>query len=333
MKRLIFAILFASIAFAQVTPTGQASDNYNIPKSRGGPVLGSDIVGGIMYPRNKQVYGADSSVTDVSPATPLPVWGSAGFNLNAAMGNITGISTVNKFGHNHEIDTGTTADIWDGGAATSGISLIWVAPTAAAVHNIVSTSDVDSVGLGGALTLQVIGLTSWDRAEVSEVVILDGTNDVATDSSYVIIYRMRVLTSGGTSRNAGIITATATAPSATTVTARIAVGDGQTAMAIYGVPSICTFYMTQVHKNVNKAVGAAGLIDIEIHYNPEPDAQLTNFNTLETFGLQTVGTSSSNQPFPQPIKFVGPAIIKLQAVSGTNDMDISAGFSGYLVTN
>ncbi len=290
MKRILFAILLTAFAFGQVTPKGQQSDNYTTAKKKGGVVLSGDMVDEIMYPRQKPVYGPDGNVTDVSPANPLPTWGGAGFALNAAIGNITGLTTVNKFGRNTEIDAADTSDVWDGGQITSGVSQIWVAPTAAAVHNIASTSDLDSVGLTGTLTLQIFGLPRWTSAEISEVIIMDGTNNVATDSSYVIIHRMKVLTKGGSPANVGVITATATAPSATTVTARINIGQGQTHMAIYGIPSTHTLYLTDMYASTNKAVGAAGLVDISLWANPGPYSELTGFISKHTFGLMTVGT-------------------------------------------
>ena len=162
---------------------------------------------------------------------------------------------------------------------------------------------------------------------------MDGTNNVATDSSYVIIHRMKVLTKGGSPANVGVITATATAPSATTVTARINIGQGQTHMAIYGIPSTHTLYLTDMYASTNKAVGAAGLVDITLWANPEPQTELTGFISKHTFGLMTVGTSTNPHPFNPPRPIPGPAILKVQAFSGTNDNDISAGFNGYLVAN
>lgn len=333
MKRILFLALITVFAFAQTTPKGQQSDNYATAKKKGGVVLGADHVGGILYPRQKPVYGGDSSVTDVSIATPLPTFGSLGFGLYVAAGSVTGMKSVNKFGRNIEVEDDSLADIWDGGKETSGVSLIWLAPTAAAVHNIVSTSDLDSVGNGGALTVAVSGLPRWTSAEITETIVMDGTNNVATDSSYVIIHRMRVLTKGATNVNAGIITATATAPSATTVTAQINVGQGQTQMAIYGVPSTQTAYVGRLYGNINKAVGSSGLADLHLCYNPEPDTEITNYQVRHTFGLQTVGTSALTINYYTPKVFTGPGILKVQVTSGTANMDVSAGFDLILINN
>lgn len=337
MKRILALVLLASIAFAQdVTPTGQQVDGFSIKKTRGGAVISTDYgLNGQHVLRSKPVYGADSSFTDVSPANPMPVWGGVGFALNVSAGNVSGMSSVDKFGRNIEIDSGVTADVWDGGktvgALPAGSSLIWVAPTQARVHNIASTSIGDASGSAGAKTIRVYGLPRWTSAEISEVITMNGQNNVATDSSYVIIHRMEVLTKGANGPNIGTITATAVTDG--TVTARIEVTKGQTQMAIYGIPSIQTAYIGLIYGYANKAAGAAALADIALLVNPEPDAELISFLIKFPFGLQTVGTSGLPVPFYTPKKVVGPAIIKMQVVSGTNDMDVTAGFDIILVNN
>lgn len=37
--------------------------------------------------------------------------------------------------------------------------------------------------------------------------------------------------------------------------------------------------------------------------------------------------------FNVPFKVVGPAIIKVQAIGSAADLDVSAGYYGYLITN
>ena len=261
------------------------------------------------------------------------------YQMAAAQGGISGTSTINKFGRNTEIDSNATADIWDGGktvgALPAGTSLIWVAPTAAAKHDITSTStDDDGSPMGdGARTIRIFGLPDWDIAEVSEVITMNGTGNVETTNNYVIIYRAQVLTKGATNVNVGTITITAKSPSATTITARIEVGKGQTQMAIFAIPSIQKFYIDRFYANVNKAGGASGQVDVALLVNPEPDAELTNFLTKHTFGLEKVGTTAFLIPFTTPKTIDGPAIIKVQVASATNDMDVSAGFDGLVVDN
>ncbi len=288
-----------------------------------------------------ELYLVDSNNNpswSIKQADGKPRVSSTSYEMDVAQGNIPGSYPINKFGRNTEIDSTVIVDIWSGGktvgALPAGTSLIWVAPTAAAKHNIASTSTSDDgnpAGVG-ARTLRIFGLPDWDTAQVTEDITMDGTTNVETANSYVIIHRMKVLTKGATSSNVGTITATAKAPSATTVTARIEVGKGQTEMAIRGIPSTQKFYLYALYAFANKAGGAAALADVNFLFNPEPDAELTNFLSKHPFGLQTVGTSGLSIMFPVPEEYVGPGILKIQGFSGSNDMDISAGFDGILVT-
>ena len=249
--------------------------------------------------------------------------GMSDYALEVARGNVNGVSHINKFGRNTDVDA-TVEDVWDGGG-------VWVAPTTARIHDIVSTStsdDGDPAGVG-ARTLRIYGLTSWDSAEVSEDITLNGTTNVATTNSYVIIYRMKVLTKGATNVNVGVITATAQTDS--TVTAQINIGEGQTQMAIMGVPSTQTAYMTNYWGNLDKATAA--IVDLAIRVNPEPDTELTQFLVKHNAGVDSDATTYFQHFFQPYFKIEGPAIIKLDAAASTVNIDVSAGFDLFLVNN
>jgi len=253
--------------------------------------------------------------------------------FDIAKGNVPGHFSLNKFGRNTEIDSGVIADIWDGGHTVSsgGTSLIWVAPTQARTHTIASTDANDTSGGSGARTVRISGLTSWSTAEVTEDVTMNTGAPPTTSNSYVIIYRMQVLTKGATNVNIGIITATATTDA--TITARINIGEGQTQMAIYGIPSIQTMYIGRFYGNVNRSAGAAGALDVSLRVNSEPEAELTNFVVKHTFGVITTGTSALTINYEAFKIIPGPAIIKVQGVSTANDLDVSAGFDAFIVNN
>ncbi len=240
---------------------------------------------------------------------------------------------VNKFGRAPLGIQVTATDIWDRADATP-TQQIWVAPTAARVHAIVSTDDTDGKTAApnsvGARTLKIFGLTDWDTAEVSETITLSGTDAVNTTNSYVIIHRMKVLTKGGTNINVGTITATAAVNA--TVTAAILPGQGQTQMAIYGIPSTQTAYMTGYYASCNLA-GTSIRLDVTLKVNPGPDAELINFLTKQTQNIRDTGAGYMRHEFKPYMKISGPAIIKIQAISSVADSDGSAGFDLILVDN
>jgi len=197
--------------------------------------------------------GAATSALQTSGAQLVQDYG-----LAVARGLVTGQSSVNKFGAAPDGIQTSATDVWSLANSTP-TQQIWLAPTAARIHAIVSTSandDGDPVGTG-ARTIRIYGLQTWDTAETSEVVTLNGTGAVNTANSYVIIHRMKVLTMGASGPNVGTISATAATDN--TVTAVILPGDGQTEMAIYGVPSVQDFYLTRWSGAIGKSTAAASI--------------------------------------------------------------------------
>ena len=254
------------------------------------------------------------------------------FNLEVARSLRGSTVGVNKFGKAPSGVQTTATDIWSRADATP-TQQIWIAPTTARIHAIVSSSVTDVAGSTGATSVVVTGLTSWTTAEVSETVVLNGTTPVNTVNSYVIIHRMRAIASATTTAvgvNAGTISATAATDG--TVTASIAIGQGQTQMAIYGVPSIQTFYLKKFSASINDAT-AATRVDIQLRVNENPNTQLLAFVNKADLQLSNQGTSDVAVNYDIPLKFAGPCIIKIQGTANAADVDCSAGFDGYLVTN
>jgi hypothetical protein len=255
--------------------------------------------------------------------------GEHDFGLEAARGRVPGVATLNKFGRAQSGVQTTSTDIWSR-ADAAATQQIWVAPTTARVHAIVSTSASDAAAGVGARTVRIQGLTAWNTAEATETVTLNGTTPVNTVNSYVIIHRMKVLTCGATDINVGTISATAATDG--TITAIISPSQGQTQMAIYGVPSTQSLYMTRFYAYMNDP-NASTRVDAQLRVNDNPDVQLTNFINKFDLQLFNSGSSTDDISFNIPIKFSGPCIIKVQAIANIADVDMSAGFDGYLVTN
>ena len=258
------------------------------------------------------------------------------FGVEVARGNVRGMSKVNKFGRSLNVDSGHETDIWDGANVDSYPTGAlddrdtFIAPTQARVHAVVSTSVNDAAAGTGARTMQVYGLTSWATKETSEVITMDGTTPVNTDNSYVIIHRMKVLTKGASDINEGTIYATAATDS--TITAQINPNQGQTQMAIYGVPSVQTVYLTSYYVSAIKAAASLA-VAASLEVNSEPDVELLNFTIKHTQGLTTEGTNYLRHEAYPPMSFSGPCIIKIRCISSANNTDVSAGFDLLLEDN
>ena len=250
--------------------------------------------------------------------------------LSMSKGEVRGHKVVQKFGRALSGMQIKVTDIWDRADAAPTQS-IWTAPTAARKHVMLSTSVNDSAGGTGMRTVEVFGLRDWAEKETNETITLMGPiSSVVTTHPYVIIHRMKGKTFGsGGSANLGEVRALAQADS--TITAQILVKEGQTQMAIYGIPSVQDAYMTSFYTNILRAGGAAVAVDIKVVTNPEPDSQLTTFVTKHTTGVTKDGSSHSHHVFDTPKKFPGPCIIKLQGVASSADTDCSGGFDLILV--
>ena len=267
----------------------------------------------------------------------MSYYGIRNFGLEASLGKVTGYSTVNKFGKATDCDNGIPTDIWDGADGATSTD-IWVPPTAARVHTIVSSSDVDSDAGGsvaqgaGARTVRISYLPDWDTAETTADVVLDGTTGVTMPAA-VMIHRMRVLTWGANGVNAGIIKATAATD--TTITAMIAIGENQTQMCIYGIPSTQKLRVGRMRCDIVSGLGQTRDLDGEVLFMPDP---ATNAATNTAWVHKEHFTSvESNAPWIRdygdtPKKFDGPGILKLQVSTNTNDTAVIATFDGWLVT-
>ena len=248
------------------------------------------------------------------------------FNLEVARGNVPGMYSINKYGRTNNADAGVATDVWLG--SDFGFNP-YIAPTAARIHNILSTSVNDTAAGSGARTIRIYGLQDWDSAETTEDITMNGTTVVVTANAYVMIHRVKVLT-WGTIINDGNITVSAQVDA--TFTLGIVAGDGQSQSTVYGVPSTQKFYMNAFYASLNSAViGADVEVDIILMVNPAPDVETTQFIMKHCIKLQSSGTSAYPPRFDPPKIIPGPCIVKIEATASVDNTDVSAGFNGIVV--
>ncbi len=248
------------------------------------------------------------------------------FLLEAALDNISGYHGINKFGHAPDCDSGVSTDIWDGADGVTSTD-IWVAPTVARVHALVSSSaeDDDAADGDGMRTVMVHGLRTWaDTEETREIVSLDGATPVNTVNSYVIIYRLMGMTFGATKSNEGIIRATAATD--LTITAMIHIGNGQTLMAIYGVPAESHFAIFHMHMDMigNPTATALGSLLVETTVD-----QATSGNRVNR-EWNVLPASRYDADLVVPIVIDGPAIVKLRCVADAANVVMTGSFDGII---
>lgn len=234
---------------------------------------------------------------------------AADFGLEVAKGNIAGHYGVKVLGKNVDVDIGSE-DVWTQGAT-------WVAPTQARIHSLVSTSTDDDgspAGLG-ARTVTVEALDST-YAAFTETVTMDGTTPVAMSTAAIMINHMEVLTAGASGPNVGVITATAATDA--TVTSAIPAAKGRCQGAIYQVPLGYDAYVTHFAGSIDGVATAS--VDVEM-FVKEFGATFTSHATLQFIGS---GTTGRTMDFPVPHVVAEKGIIKAQATSDSNNVDVVA---------
>lgn len=238
------------------------------------------------------------------------------YELRVAQGLVSGVSAVNKFGRNPDVDTGTE-DIWAGGG-------LYVPPTAARIHSIVSASANDTSAGTGARTITVNGLNG-SYVDTTETVTLNGTTPVNTVNSFVMIHRIMVATAGSGGVNAGNLTGTAATDA--TVSFVILAGKGQSQICLYMIPAGKTGYLTQYKASIDSSATAS--VQVELFATPFGGA----LNLKGTLILMGSGTTNGERNFITPLSFAEKTLIRLRATSDTNNVNVVGAFDLYLVTN
>lgn len=235
--------------------------------------------------------------------------------LDISRGIVPGISHINKFGRNLDVDS-AVEDVWDAGG-TYNFS------TTADITHVVSSSASDT------FTFSVQGLdTNWN--EVTQDVTLAGTAAVALTTPLIRVFRMR-----NTSATAAIGTVqcgvgtTTGSFSAANLRAQISIGQEQTLMAIYTIPAGKTGYVVNYWGNINKGSGAAGAVDFTTFTRSFGGV----FRVGLTTGVTTTATSwflHKWEPYPELLEKTD---VKISGQGSTNNFDVSAGFDIILVDN
>jgi len=232
-------------------------------------------------------------------------------------GNISGFSSVNKFGQNTAIASGATEEIWDGSAT-------YVFPATALMTKISQTTD--QVALRGD-TVEVQGLdANWDLTiQNATLDASDTTTAVTLTTALIRCFRMKVLTDTVCDSTIRVHNDAENQDYAI-----INIGNNQTLMAIYTVPNGKTAYMTCYYAHHNPATGQ------DPTSNPIKLWASDRDNSYAKQIKHIVGLPNGDgfQHFFSPYtKFTQKTDIYMTASPVGKAADVSAGFDLILVDN
>ena len=233
-------------------------------------------------------------------------------------GNVTGVSGVNKFGRNTDVDTALEG-VWDGGGTTVYTPTgTWSAT--ADITDVVSSSTSDN-----GLTVEVQGLdTSW--AAVTQTITLGtpATTSVDLDTALIRVFRMK--NTGATAYTGNIqcgVGNATSAFSAANLRAQITIGFDQTLMTLYSIPAATTGYLTNWGSSLNKGTPASGGVTTILWARTFGGV----FRVQDTRSLMVTGTSAPEpriyNPYPS---YSAKTDLLVTAQGSTTNFDVSAGF-------
>lgn len=239
--------------------------------------------------------------------------------LEAAKGNIPKTSIITKVGYNLDVDTAAPEDIFGQGGT-------YVPPTAARVHNLVSTSTNDTSAGTGARTILIRGIDgSYNQA--SETITLNGTTPVASANSYLHIHLMQVITGGSAGGNVGRISATAVTNGTVTIT--IEPTFNQSTSSVYLVPIGYKGYIMKLRARMDNGTANS---NADVVLLVQPFGGVYQVKTI--LGLNNTGSSTVVNDYTDSTPFIVQAqsFIKMRCIAvSTNNTEIHAEYDLVLV--
>jgi hypothetical protein len=243
---------------------------------------------------------------------------SVPYTLRVAQGQITGATSLFKFGFNGDVDT-SEETVWsEGGNLTY--------PGAAAEMYLSSSDTNDAAPSGtGVRTVKIQGLDA-NYLQIEEDVSLNGQTQVVTTKEFLRVYRVYALTSGSNGGTAGTVyvgTSGETAGVPSTVYASF--GDAnQTEMATYTVPASKTLYINNI---TFTAVMSAATNSVTAKFTTRESAT----NTFRTQFIQVLESNNNVSPFEYPLAIPAKTDIECRAIATTTNNQVSASFDGVLI--
>ena len=236
-------------------------------------------------------------------------------HFETAKGHLEGQSTFHRFGLNEA--TGTVfEDVW-----TVSANMVYL--TAAETINVSSSSISDDLGSTGAEIIRIQGLVvdadnDWNT--VIETLTLNGTTIVPTVNKFIRINRAWVYQAGSNTANAGKISMVSAISA--TIQAEITIGDNQTLMSHFTVPSGHTAYIFRGMASVGKGD------DAQISFMGKDVLNGNVFRMMQRFPLYQ---TSFSVVMAIPLRATEKMDLVVKAKSGVGSIVVSGGYDMILV--
>lgn len=238
--------------------------------------------------------------------------------INISEGNVSGMSYIEKFGMNVDVDSNKET-IWDGGGIYTYISN---AETVA----ITSNDGSDNASGTGARTVEVQGLDQ-DWALATETLTVGGASSTTT---FRRVFRAKVVTAGSSEVNEGTLSIISDTTTSTLAQIGVdglgsnAAGRGQTFMSVYTIPAGKTGYITQwtvgAGKQNTDAIGFLMCRNIDV-------------DGWQAKDVITVSATTYSKDYVIPLKVTEKTDIEVRAYSSTNNSIVSSTFNIILIDN
>jgi len=241
-------------------------------------------------------------------------------DLAISKGHTKGHRTLYKFGYNPDVN-GDEETVWAQGGD-------FPYPTSAVTMFVSSTSVNDTNGGTGANSIIIQGLDE-NYDEIEETVLLNGQTQVATQNSYLRVYRAFVTLCGTGGTSGGIIYvgssgATSGVPN-TTVYANLHLGN-QTQIAAYTVPAGYTLYLDDINFT-------AGLSQANKTATCTFRSRDYGSNVFRTRLINVLQSNQLITKFEYPQEFYEKTDLECRVSTNTTNNAIGASFQGVLVKN
>ena len=245
---------------------------------------------------------------------------SISWSIQISDGSIPGVSYIEKFGMNTDVDSNKET-IWDGGGIYTYIET-------AETLTVTSNSIADAPAGSGARNVEIQGMN-----QAGEVIVETVDVGATTIGEFKRVFRVRVVIVGASGVNEGTISITSDDTSTVLAiigvdgTGASAAGRGQTFMAQYTIPAGKTGYITQWTVGAGKQNTDA----IAMLMTRDPDAP--GDGSWNARDIITVSATTYSKDYKIPMQILEKCDIEVRAYSSVNNSLVSSSFNLILVDN